>query len=591
MTRRNKTPKPSLDVWRSEVIMAELMRITAERSDAWCGSPDAPIEFDGPAGAKRPFRFQDPSYSWSLGLLPSEHVQARWEWYQRLHPNRPECSDRPIAIDEQYAIELARDFKAHYPYADCPVRLPDDATLAAPLVPEEDVEPEISAAADNDQMDVDAPADVPSDTESIADSSAGVGQKRKRKPGHHGAPSVRAKQRKRDEGRQGSRRRGRRGTKKKTLDGMSATLAQKILAATESLELPHVAHEDLATNGNPYTGPPPVSKKKVDYLNDFEWGPTADASGFPKSVQTLLDEGYRIMWNRPDRAQSITDKDGTVVVAKAKPIAGMRWQFIMESVEEQIGLLDARLTHPSARAADKGTKRTDGIFNHLTCGIGMGMGQTEPKYWNVRLEWHEPLREFLNHPDVKIWARHMSSTFKFFFPKLWGVYDELEQFLKQTSGGDLRGAFPGFPMLGITLNTGRRVACPMHVDFKNAIFGMCVIAAFGRFNHRKHGLLILKEFKMLVQVAPGDVIFIPSALLTHGNTELGEGEVRRSWTMFNAGGLFRFKDAGFRTMQDLRRTGGTESIKNFKSMFPDFLKYCMDSHMTLDELKKYHSVQ
>ncbi|KZV98819.1 hypothetical protein EXIGLDRAFT_606643 [Exidia glandulosa HHB12029] len=180
--------------------------------------------------------------------------------------------------------------------------------------------------------------------------------------------------------------------------------------------------------------------------------------------------------------------------------------------------------------------------------------------------------------------------FRFWFPKLWHDYDDLARRLREHGNDDIGPPFPGFPMHGITINTGKRVATPMHVDFKNTMAGMCVISPFGRFDHTRHGMLVLQELKVIMQVAPGDVVFIPSALITHGNTELGEGETRRSWTMFNPGGLARFEDGGYMTMQDMRRQGGASAVKDFRAMYPLFLDHAMSAHMTLEQLKAHHTV-
>lgn len=59
-------------------------------------------------------------------------------------------------------------------------------------------------------------------------------------------------------------------------------------------------HDELATNDTPYTGPPPVSKDKVDYLQDFRWDNQDDPTDFPDSVQNLLKEGFTILWNREE---------------------------------------------------------------------------------------------------------------------------------------------------------------------------------------------------------------------------------------------------------------------------------------------------
>lgn len=164
------------------------------------------------------------------------------------------------------------------------------------------------------------------------------------------------------------------------------------------------------------------------------------------------------------------------------------------------------------------------------------------------------------------------------------LHDDLNKF-----DPGLHGAFPGFPMHNTTVNTGQQVATPEHVDFKNVLFGMCIIAVFGKFNHKKHGLLILRELKVMLQVAPGDIVFIPSALLTHGNTELAPTDVRRSWTLFTSGGLFRFRDAGYTTAEELKRTGNAERLRDFEAMYPEFFKNYMSTYMTLEEILQYHT--
>ncbi|KZW02390.1 hypothetical protein EXIGLDRAFT_601924, partial [Exidia glandulosa HHB12029] len=185
-----------------------------------------------------------------------------------------------------------------------------------------------------------------------------------------------------------------------------------------------------------------------------------------------------------------------------------------------------------------------------------------------------------------------SAMFKFWFPKLWKIYADLERDLNDWSKlrghpFPLRGAFPDVPFFDSTTNTGKKVVTPMHVDFKNAIFGMCIIAVFGRFNYRTHGLLVLKELKLMLQLKPGDIAFIPSALLTHGNTELAEDDIRRSWTLFNGGGLFRFRDAGFATVASMSQGERDE----FYAMYDKFFQYYMDAHMSLDELRAYHGCE
>jgi len=61
------------------------------------------------------------------------------------------------------------------------------------------------------------------------------------------------------------------------------------------------------------------------------------------------------------------------------------------------------------------------------------------------------------------------------------------------------------------------------------------------------GHVILWELKMIVEVAPGDLIYLPSGCITHGNIPLAtETEVRYSMTWYTSGYLFQFLRAGLR---------------------------------------------
>ncbi|KZV93180.1 hypothetical protein EXIGLDRAFT_768299 [Exidia glandulosa HHB12029] len=162
----------------------------------------------------------------------------------------------------------------------------------------------------------------------------------------------------------------------------------------------------------------------------------------------------------------------------------------------------------------------------------------------------------------------------------------LGQDIKEVLGDDFQLPYPDVPFFIDTANTGKQVVTQMHVDFKNTLFGMCVIAVFGKFNHKKHSMLVLKELKFLVQLKHGDIIFIPSALATHGNTVLTPTDIHRSWTMFNSGVLFRYCDTGFCTFESL----APEDAHNMEKMYPVFFWDYMSSHLTLQELKSYHCV-
>jgi len=117
-----------------------------------------------------------------------------------------------------------------------------------------------------------------------------------------------------------------------------------------------------------------------------------------------------------------------------------------------------------------------------------------------------------------------------------------------------RAAFPGSPFCAFTMNMGPQTVCIGHHDFWNLVYGTCPIGALGPFNHRTGGQIILHEPKVIFEFHRGDVMFIPSGAVTHENVPIAEGEKRYSFTMYTAGGLFRYIWCGLRTVKEVRET-------------------------------------
>ncbi|KZV80622.1 hypothetical protein EXIGLDRAFT_704971 [Exidia glandulosa HHB12029] len=547
---RHPPPQATVDEWRREIVIEALYQLAQQReayisdaqreaeerealgievpADAF-RAPSVSEEPSGPPSGYSPFLFvqYDPD-----AVQISERVQARWAAYKAIHPEEDEELESQPAPSPASSRSQSPDFES--------LRSSPPASAQEPL-------PRSSSRSSRSSPPGPVPAPVPSSSSAIPASSAlragnsqssalassvvqgdepSTAGKRKRVSDRKIAYNKRrAKEKKR------CKRGGRTDS-----DGFRVSQSASILHNVQTFQHLYARHEHLATNDTPFTGPPPWSKDKVAYLESYDWESVADTSDLPKSVRDLVDAGYEIVVNDDKRAQIFTDANGKLVGVKIMPIKGVRWSFIVDSVEEQLAVLYEALGEAAATLED-GTQRTNGLFRHITCGISMGGGQTAPRYLNVRNEFHEPLRAFVEHPDVRIFAAHMGiiEAFKFWFPELFKVCTTLGQDLKIAYGDDFQPPYPDVPFFIDTANTGKQVVTPMHVDFKNALFGMCVIAVFGKFDHQKHGMLVLKELKLLVQLKHGDIIFIPSALVTHGNTELAPTDIRRSWTMFNSG--------------------------------------------------------
>lgn len=53
----------------------------------------------------------------------------------------------------------------------------------------------------------------------------------------------------------------------------------------------------------------------------------------------------------------------------------------------------------------------------------------------------------------------------------------------------------------------------------------------------------------MVEFPPGSTVLIPSAILSHSNVDIREGERRYSFTQYAPGGLFRWVEHGFKNKE------------------------------------------
>lgn len=128
---------------------------------------------------------------------------------------------------------------------------------------------------------------------------------------------------------------------------------------------------------------------------------------------------------------------------------------------------------------------------------------------------------------------------KMWFPSLFELYTEV-QFLFGLMDNLLDNyIFKGSCFCGTSLNGGPQALTKEHVDCRNLVAGICLIAVLGNFNHRTSAHLILREPKAILEVMDGDFVIIPSGSVTHSNSSLGPAEWRMSLVQYTSGSLFR----------------------------------------------------
>jgi len=167
-------------------------------------------------------------------------------------------------------------------------------------------------------------------------------------------------------------------------------------------------------------------------------------------------------------------------------------------------------------------------------------------------------------------------------PDLMKEYDDLQLKLLGLNIF-IRTVFPGSPFFATTLNMGPQTVCFAHRDYWNLLYGTCGIGALGPFDHRTGGHLILHEPKVIMEFRRGDVIWVPSAAVTHENVPIKPHETRYSFTMYTAGGLFRYAWCGGMTAKDMKQKDKV-TYQRYLSEGDSRRKQGWDLYSTMDSL-------
>ncbi|KAJ7884969.1 hypothetical protein B0H13DRAFT_2235324 [Mycena leptocephala] len=136
-----------------------------------------------------------------------------------------------------------------------------------------------------------------------------------------------------------------------------------------------------------------------------------------------------------------------------------------------------------------------------------------------------------------------------------------------------------------TFNLGPRTCALGHRDFGNLAFGWCAITAFGDFDYRKGGHLILWDCKLILEFPPGCTILIPSAAIFHSNIPIASHERRFSFTQYTAGGLFRWVEHDFQTEESYFEGQSCEERLEEKELGLQRAREGAAMFSTLEELK------
>ncbi|KAJ7789587.1 hypothetical protein B0H14DRAFT_2397343, partial [Mycena olivaceomarginata] len=195
-------------------------------------------------------------------------------------------------------------------------------------------------------------------------------------------------------------------------------------------------------------------------------------------------------------------------------------------------------------------KHRRGLFAAMNVGLSYGKGQMTPCWLNNK-EYTGIADSLLEDQTSGAWPASPMLRFALWAPRLYGYYRRMRR-----PAADASPPSPSPP------STTRFSSVPIsilwrdvwtfkHRDILNLAFGWCAIQALGRFDATKGGHLILWDLGLVVEFPAGALILVPSATIAHSNVPVQEGETRTSFTQFSPGGIFRYVDNGFRTVNQL----------------------------------------
>ncbi|KAJ7358347.1 hypothetical protein DFH08DRAFT_645666, partial [Mycena albidolilacea] len=104
-----------------------------------------------------------------------------------------------------------------------------------------------------------------------------------------------------------------------------------------------------------------------------------------------------------------------------------------------------------------------------------------------------------------------------------------------------------------------------HTDFGNKADGMCLIGTLGAFNADQGGHLVCWDYDLIVCFPPGCSILIPSAIVTHSNTPIQDGEEWFSLIQYFVGGLFCWVNNGFQSDRSWLESATAEDVVQWEA--------------------------
>ncbi|KAJ7799450.1 hypothetical protein B0H14DRAFT_2388030, partial [Mycena olivaceomarginata] len=242
----------------------------------------------------------------------------------------------------------------------------------------------------------------------------------------------------------------------------------------------------------------------------------------------------------------ILDRRGRIIgILIAPPLPGEDWGPVVRAATAAMRAARENMTFPAA-ASQHRRAYGDG-FPTATRGFSFGTGREE--VGNIKASSAQnaaAMEELLTDPSIIRMATYPLPHLQALCYPIFADYHETKRALLKKNP-HLHRTFSRSPFTAVTANLGPASVSPPHLDGRNKADGMCLIGALGDFNADKGAHLVLWDYGLMIRFPAGCSSMIPSAVVTHSNTPIQEGEERYSLIQYSAGGLFRWVANGFKS--------------------------------------------
>ncbi|KAK7021033.1 hypothetical protein VNI00_017565 [Paramarasmius palmivorus] len=265
----------------------------------------------------------------------------------------------------------------------------------------------------------------------------------------------------------------------------------------------------------------------------------------PPNIPGLLASGFRhIQWDGRTPCPILDNTGRIIAVLCGRPSSPAYADALAQAFGQ---VMEEGRTAPLGVQTDQGTRR--GRFPAFNIGCAMGMGSSQPVALNNGA-MTPVLARLMRHEGVQRMAGFHNAAFATWAPRLYRKYEEVASTMYRHNPALPRNFADGV-FTAATFNFGGNVWTYPHRDFFNWAFGWCFITALGNFDATRGGQIILWELKLIVDFPHAATIAIPSAVITHSNIPVQEGDECVSFTQYSAGPIFRWAENGCRTEKEL----------------------------------------